>query len=318
MMGTVDLLAQAPTTAPAVPANPLSLHFGDSIRLTGYTLHDSQQEPAATGAKVVRPGDTLEYSLYWTVAAPPTEDYHGFVHLVDAQGDAIARADQLPGSYFHPPMTWDTAHIREDTYTVRVPESTPNGLLWPVIGLYNYQYLQRVPIYDDAGQAMGNAFQLPPVKVYGANLPVAPQHTVNALLGEGATLLGYDLELPGAGLQPGGQFTLTLYYQGQNSIDTDLTQFIHLFDPAMGMAAQYDAPPLNGANPTSTWQPGEIVVDRFSLRVAEGASPGVYTLGVGMYNSLDGIRAPVTDAAGQPLPDGTAPLAQLRVEGSAD
>ena len=239
------------------------------------------------------------------------------MHLVDAQGDANARADQLPGSYFHPPMTWDTAHIREDKYAVRVPESTPNGLLWPVIGLYNYRDMQRVPI-DDAGKSMGNAFQLPPVKVYGANLPAAPQHAVNALVGEGATLLGYDLELPGAGLQPGGQFTLTLYYQGQNSIDTDLTQFIHLFDPAMGMAAQHDAPPLNGANPTSTWQPGEIVVDRFTLQISEDASPGVYTLGTGMYNLLDGIRVPVTDAVGRPLPDYIAPLTKLYVEGSGD
>ena len=63
---------------------------------------------------------------------------------------------------------------------------------------------------------------------------------------------------------------------------------------------------------------GEIVVDRFSLQVPDESSPGIYTLGAGMYNPLHEGRAPVMDAAGQQLPDGTAPLTQLRVDGSTD
>jgi hypothetical protein len=314
LIGTVELQAAPEIDESVAPNNQVSLRFGDAIRLVGYDLHISQQEDSSTDVTIVHPGDALEYTLFWAADAPPAEDYHGFVHLVDAQGNAIAQMDHLPGSIFHPPMTWDIAHIRPDTYTVRVPENTPNGLLWPTVGLYSFDTKQRLSAVDETGQPIGEAFRLPPVKVYGENLSVAPQHVANVTLGEDIMLLGYDLVLPGSAVQPGDQFTLTLYYQGRSAIDTDLTQFIHLFDPVLGMVAQHDSPPLRGANPTYTWQPGEIVVDQIPLQVSSDAIPGLYTLGVGMYNPLDGIRVPATDAEGKTLHNAIVTLFVLHVE----
>jgi hypothetical protein len=302
-----------------MPDNRLSLRFGDAIRLVGYDLHTPRQEGSPTDVTVVRPGDALEYTLFWAADMPPAEDYHGFVHLVDAQGNALAQVDHLPGSIFHPPMTWDIAQMRPDKYTVRVPEDAPNGLLWPILGLYRFDTQQRVPVADETGEPIGDAFRLPPLKVYGgANPPVTPQHTANVAIGDGVMLLGYDLALPDNEVRPNSQFTLTLYYQTRSAIDTDLTQFVHLSDPTLGMAAQHDSPPLRGANPTHTWQPGEIVVDQISLQVSPEASPGFYTLGVGMYNPLDGVRVPATDAEGRTLRDATVTLTQLSVAQAAD
>lgn len=313
-IGAVELRAQSATTESVALDNQVSLRFGDTIRLVGYDLHLSRQEDSSTDVRVVHPSDALEYTLFWAADAPPAEDYHGFVHLVDTQGNAIAQVDHLAGSNFHPPMTWDIAHVRPDTYAVRVPENTPHGLLWPTVGLYSFDTKQRLSVADETEQLIGDAFRLPPVKVYDKNPPIAPQYIVNVMLGEGVMLLGYDLMLPDNAVQPGSQFTLTLYYEGRSAMDTDLTQFVHLFDPVLDMAAQHDSPPLRGANPTHTWQPGETVVDHIPLQVSSDASPGLYMLGVGMYNVLDGIRVPATSVEDGTQRDGIVTLSHLRVE----
>jgi hypothetical protein len=114
--------------------------------------------------------------------------------------------------------------------------------------------------------------------------------------------------------QPGSEFQLTLYYQAQGPAAADLTQFVHLFDPGREMAAQLDAPPLRGANPTTAWQAGEVIVESLTLRVEQHAAAGLYTLGIGLYNPLDGVRLAVLDRAGQPLRDQIVPLIQLAVQ----
>jgi hypothetical protein len=312
VIATLDLPAQ-PDNQPEAP-NPLSLHFGDAIRLVGYETLLPQQASRSADTAVVHPGDTMEFTLFWAADAPPDEDYHGFIHLVDLNGNAVEQSDQLVGSIFRPPMTWDTAHILPDPYTLHVPADASNGLLWPTIGLYAFETQQRLSIANEAGQPIGNAFQLPPVKIYGANPAASPQQRLDVTLGEKIALLGYDLALPDEALRPGSQFTLTLYYQAKGAIDAELTQFVHLFDPALGMAAQQDSPPQRGANPTNTWQPGEIIIDQIMLQVSPNASPGFYTLGAGMYNSLDGNRVSATNADGDILPDAVATFRQLKIE----
>jgi hypothetical protein len=210
-------------------------------------------------------------------------------------------------------MSWGTGRVQRDSYRLQVPAGTPNGLLWPVVGLYQFESLQRLAVADSEGQRVGDAYRLPPVKVYTAGDRAAPQQTVDATFGDLAVLLGYDLVLPATGLQPGSEFQLTLYYQARGPAAADLTQFVHLFDPGRGMAAQLDAPPLRGANPTSAWQAGEVIVESLTLRVEPHAAAGLYTLGIGLYNPLDGVRLAVLDRAGQPLRDQIVPLTQLAV-----
>jgi hypothetical protein len=79
------------------------------------------------------------------------------------------------------------------------------------------------------------------------------------------------------------------------------------------MAAQQDAQPQQGANPTWAWVPGEIVADKQTLTVRAEASPGVYDLLVGLYNPVDGVRLPVTDAQGATAPEGHVTLASLQI-----
>ena len=83
----------------------------------------------------------------------------------------------------------------------------------------------------------------------------------------------------------------------------DYTRFLHVYNAASGMAAQFDSPPQNGANPTWSWTPGEVVVDRVDLQVAEAAKPGQYTVYLGFYDpKAGGARIQARDAAGKPFP----------------
>jgi hypothetical protein len=182
-----------------------------------------------------------------------------------------------------------------------------------MVGLYEFETVELLPVTDASGQAAGDTLRLPPIKVLRENADVRPQQATSYQLGDLATLLGYDLALPETGLRPGSQISVTLYYRANAAGDQDLTQFVQLYHPELGMAAQQDAPPLDGANPTSTWRPGEIIVDTRTLHVGEDALPGTYALLAGLYNPVDGARLPVRAADGADLPNGQIHLADLNV-----
>jgi hypothetical protein len=54
-----------------------------------------------------------------------------------------------------------------------------------------------------------------------------------------------------------------------------------------------DRPPLDGAYPTSTWLPGQTIIDRRSIPLA-GVPPGDYRLIVGLYNPATQQRLATT------------------------
>ena len=69
-----------------------------------------------------------------------------------------------------------------------------------------------------------------------------------------------------------------------------------------------DRQPGGGATPTTSWAPGQVIVDEIVLPVAADAPPGVYHIAVGMYDGASGGRLPITDASGQSLPNDQAVL----------
>jgi hypothetical protein len=312
-VGTVPI--ESPIPAQSEPTYPLQLGFGQMVELLGFDLgHDGRTgESPPASPLVVRPGDNLELDLYWRALQALPTNYHSFIHLVDQRGEPVAKQDQLAGSFFRPPMLWDTLTLQPDRYSLRIPKDTPTGMYWPMVGLYEFETVALLPVTDAGGQHLGDTYRLPPIKVLRKNPSVKPQHQVNAKLGDLATLLGYDLALPEGGLRPGTQFSVTLHYQVNAATSQDLTQFIQLFSPDLGMAAQQDAPPQDGANPTWAWAPGEIVVDTRTLQVRADATPGAYQLLAGLYDPADGARLPVTDAQRNALPGGYIALTDLSV-----
>jgi len=313
-VGAVTLDTPAPAVAAQPPAAALpTVRFGGLVEFTGYDLtHDGQAVDAASPRPLVlRPGDTLDYTLYWQPLQPLLKNYHGFIHLIDSNGQPLAKRDKVAGSFLRTPMSWDARIAQPDHYSLQIPRNAPSGLYWPTVGLYEFRTVELLPVADSGGQSLGDIYRLPPVKVLGVNATAPPQTLVSARLGDLATLLGYDLALPEAGLRPGSQFDLTLYYQVNAATDQDLTQFVQLYHPDLGMAAQRDARPLDGGNPTWAWVPGEIVAHTTTLQIRPDAAAGEYHLFVGLYDPGDGTRLAIQDAQGTDVPDRQVDLTPL-------
>jgi hypothetical protein len=85
----------------------------------------------------------------------------------------------------------------------------------------------------------------------------------------------------------------TLFWRAETEIDTAYTVFIQLLNESGQVVAQIDAPPQGGAAPTTTWLPGEILPDAYSLPLPANLPPGPYRLITGLYRPDTGARLPV-------------------------
>ena len=142
------------------------------------------------------------------------------------------------------------------------------------------------------------------------------QYPVEATLVEAAggriALAGYDLSAER--VRPGGSFELTLFWRGVQPVGRDYTVFTHVLDGDGRVRAQADRPPLAGARPTSRWEPGEMVRDRFVLTLDPSSPPGPYTIEVGLYDPATGDRVPVRDRNGADVPERRILAGALKVK----
>jgi hypothetical protein len=119
-------------------------------------------------------------------------------------------------------------------------------------------------------------------------------HTIGAVFGEAIALEGYALDEK---IQAGNVLHLDLYWQASAPIADDYQVFVHLLDEDSQRWAQKDGPPLLGARPTSSWQPGERLTDRRGLLLPSDMPPGSYHLRVGLYSLSDGSQLLTAEGA---------------------
>jgi 4-amino-4-deoxy-L-arabinose transferase-like glycosyltransferase len=120
------------------------------------------------------------------------------------------------------------------------------------------------------------------------------RHTGGAVFGEAIVLEGYALD---EGVQAGDVLHLDLYWQASTPVAEDYQVFIHLVGEDSQRWAQKDGPPLLGARPTSSWQPGEQLTDRRGLLLPSDMPSGSYHLRLGLYRLSDGSRLLTTEGA---------------------
>jgi hypothetical protein len=117
---------------------------------------------------------------------------------------------------------------------------------------------------------------------------VAISHPQAATFQAPIDLLGYDVAP--TSVRPGQTLDLTLYWRAQQPVGQSWTVFTHLLDDAERIQAQQDGIPGQGRRPTTTWAPGEVIVDRYTLRVDPAAPGGADHLEIGLYDPTTGQR----------------------------
>ncbi len=79
--------------------------------------------------------------------------------------------------------------------------------------------------------------------------------------------IGYKVETPRA--RPGEEFIVTLYWQGLKPMTANYSAFIRLYGRGDTQVVLLDTYPGGGMWQTSRWQPGEIIADRYRLRIPD-------------------------------------------------
>lgn len=111
-------------------------------------------------------------------------------------------------------------------------------------------------------------------------------------------LLGYEMDGPKLSseseanetnrwptIKRGTPLALTLCWMSLAKMDRDYTVFVHLFGRGGRPIGQEDTYPGGGNAPTSEWQVGELMCDRYEVLVApEAKAPSVGSVDVGVYD----------------------------------
>ncbi len=131
--------------------------------------------------------------------------------------------------------------------------------------------------------------------------PAAEMTTaVNLTFGDSIQLNGYTLA--NSELKPGEIVQATLFWQTAVLLDTRYKIFLHLVDENGQIVAQRDSEPVGGLGLTTTWKPGETIVDNHGLLIPTDAADGRYTLLLGFYDIADPTaRLPIQSADALPL-----------------
>jgi hypothetical protein len=127
-------------------SQPLNAAIGQDIRLLGYDLEPSQ----------VRPGETIELTLYWEAQEKPSDDYTVFTHLMGPFDGLWGQTDSQPQGGMYPTYLWDEGERIQDHYTLTVAPDAPPGDYQIALGMYTLATLERLPIIDQQGLPAAN------------------------------------------------------------------------------------------------------------------------------------------------------------------
>jgi hypothetical protein len=120
---------------------------------------------------------------------------------------------------------------------------------------------------------------------------------VDVNLADQVILAGYDIDTTTAAA--GERMIVRLYWEVVAPFEENKQVFVHLFDGEV--QAQDDSAPECAVNPTSRWEPGQIIVDPHIVTIPAETPPGPLQLIVGMYDLLTRDRLVRVDGSGDSI-----------------
>lgn len=260
-----------------ITLDPETPVFGEILALSGHTF-----------SSLIAPGLAVDMSLEWLALADPIDNYQLIFELILPGGKEpfLSQNSGLwPDRY--PTSQWQQGDRVTTLHRLQIPLDIPtetNPLLRVRVVQEDDGSVLPVTRGDNTLSEMTLSLREHLFEEPAISQPYKAQ------FGEQIRLLGYDLE--STNVRPSGELNLTLYWQAIETPETSYTVFNHIVDQGGQIQGQLDSPPVSDAWLTSTWLPGEIIIERRTIPIRPGAT-GPHTLIIGLYDSKDGSRLPV-------------------------
>jgi arylsulfatase A-like enzyme len=113
-----------------------------------------------------------------------------------------------------------------------------------------------------------------------------PRIPLEARVGEQIRVIGADLAP--AEVRPGGEVTVTIYFESRARLADRWRLFFHLDGP--GGFRNLDHVPVEGLLPVESWRPGQRIRDVQRVVIPPSTPPGLYTLSMGAFRSTERLR----------------------------
>ena len=150
----------------------------------------------------------------------------------------------------------------------------------------------------------------PPARIALADVPLDIRDVAIAF-DETLYLLGYQAPLE---VDPKSEtYDITLYWLCTDAPDTDYVHSLTVLGPEGRIFGRVETLPASGTYPTSLWQPAEVIVERYQLRLKRNdAQPVAASLRVAVRRLDDGSAARAADSHGNQL-ESSAAIGDVRV-----
>jgi hypothetical protein len=226
------------------------------------------------------PGEDVLVDLQFGLIQPVSRDWRLFLHLVTPDGVIVWQRDVYPGGGTLALSDLRQAAAWENPVAVNIPLNAYSPMTLNVdLGWYDLANGERLQTADGLEVVTIGSFELlSPPDPEALNLP----NPVRLNFENQIELVGYSL----SDLTPstGDTIELTLYWRALNPLAVDYKVFANILDRAtLSKYASSDGMPDNWNRPTTTWQPGEIIIDVHTLTVDPNAPPGIYETEIGWY-----------------------------------
>jgi len=135
----VPALESVPVTALTPASAPLASFHDGRIVLVAAELHGP-----------LRHGATPRLRLYWQAREPLDRDYTVFIHVLDDAGTKWGQRDSQPADRDAPTTPWRPGALVVDEHPVYVDVNGPTEVYHIVLGLYDLDTGQRLPLENGA------------------------------------------------------------------------------------------------------------------------------------------------------------------------
>jgi hypothetical protein len=272
--------------------------FGSTVRLVGASV----DRPSAAQSS------PLEINLWWQDLTRTSASCTVRLRLLDETGKVVARRDKAPLFGLRPCLAWQPGEIVHDLQEIELPPGVPPGTYRLAVGISLGDIDEDPEIAHSSvtweepagsGASIRTGVDLGPVTIG----PPPPESRIDGATPVGATVgqtwqlasarvraISSSLTSPSADprflarLTPDDRLSADLLWRALGDASTDASVFTQLLDGAGNLVAQDDGWPDRWFSPTSTWFPGQTIVDGRVLTPKQPLAPGLYRLVVGMYD----------------------------------